>query len=54
MGDVAAGVAFGGSPRPATDGTRDRVEDRAFEGSLEKRRESLIISRRFLLQHMIG
>ena len=30
------------------------VEDRAFEGSIEKRRESLIISRRYLLPYLIG
>ena len=30
------------------------VEDRAFEGSLEARLESLIISRRYLLQYCSG
>ena len=30
------------------------VEDRAFEGSLEKRKEALVISRRHLIQYMIG
>jgi sugar phosphate isomerase/epimerase len=30
------------------------VEDRAFEGSLEKRRDALILSRRYLLQYLIG
>ena len=30
------------------------VEDRAFEGSLESRLESLIISRRYLLQYCGG
>jgi sugar phosphate isomerase/epimerase len=30
------------------------VEDRAFEGSLEKRREALVISRRFLRQFIVA
>jgi sugar phosphate isomerase/epimerase len=30
------------------------VEDRAFEGSLESRLDSLVISRRFLLQYIKG
>jgi sugar phosphate isomerase/epimerase len=30
------------------------VEDRAFEGSLKSRQEALIISRRYLLQYLIG
>jgi sugar phosphate isomerase/epimerase len=30
------------------------VEDRAFEATLERRREALILSRRYLLQYLIG
>jgi sugar phosphate isomerase/epimerase len=55
MGDVRWGAFLGALAETGYDGhVAIEVEDRAFEGSLEKRRESLIISRRFLLQHMIG
>src|SRR5262249_23913614 len=55
MGDVHRG-AFLGKLAEVRHGRHVaiEVEDRAFEGSLERRRESLIISRRYLLQHMIG
>jgi sugar phosphate isomerase/epimerase len=55
MGDVRWGAFLGALAEVGYDGhVAVEVEDRAFEGSLEKRREALIISRRFLLQHMIG
>jgi sugar phosphate isomerase/epimerase len=55
MGDVRWGAFLGALADAGYDGhVAIEVEDRAFESSLEKRRESLVISRRFLLQHMIG
>lgn len=55
LGDVTWGAFLGTLADVGYDGhVAIEVEDRAFEGSLDKRRESLIISRRFLLQHMIG
>ena len=55
MGDVRWGAFLGALAETGYDGhVAIEVEDRAFEGSLEARKESLVISRRFLLQHMIG
>jgi sugar phosphate isomerase/epimerase len=55
LGDVRWGPFLGALADAGYDGhVAIEVEDRAFEGSLEKRRESLIIARRFLLQHMMG
>ncbi|GAC1468613.1 MAG: sugar phosphate isomerase/epimerase [Isosphaeraceae bacterium] len=55
LGDVRWGAFLGALADAGYDGhVAIEVEDRAFEGSLEKRKEALIISRRFLMQHMIG
>lgn len=55
LGDVQWGKFFGALSDIGYDGpVAIEVEDRAFEASLEKRRESLVISRRFLLQHIAG
>ena len=55
LGDVRWGAFFGALADAGYDGhVAIEVEDRAFEGSVEKRKESLVISRRFLLQHIIG
>jgi len=55
MGDVRWGPFLGALAEAGYDGhVAVEVEDRAFEGSLEKRKESLVLSRRFLLQHMAG
>jgi sugar phosphate isomerase/epimerase len=55
LGDVRWGAFLGALADSGYDGhVAIEVEDRAFEGSLEKRRESLIIGRRFLLQYLIG
>lgn len=55
MGDIRWGAFLGALAETGYDGhVAVEVEDRAFEGSVEKRRESLVISRRFLLQHMSG
>ena len=55
LGDVRWGAFLGGLADTGYDGhVAIEVEDRAFEGSLEKRRESLILSRRYLLQYLIG
>jgi sugar phosphate isomerase/epimerase len=55
LGDVRWGAFFGALTDAGYDGhVAIEVEDRAFEGSLEKRRESLIISRRHLLQYVSG
>ena len=55
MGDVRWGAFFAALSDAGYDGhVAIEVEDKAFEGSLEKRKESLIISRRFLLQFMVG
>jgi sugar phosphate isomerase/epimerase len=55
MGDVRWGPFLGALAEVGYDGhVAIEVEDRAFEGSLEKRRESLIISRRHLIQYMMG
>jgi sugar phosphate isomerase/epimerase len=55
LGDVRWGAFLGVLADAGYDGhVAVEVEDRAFEGSLEKRRDSLIISRRYLLQYLIG
>jgi len=55
LGDVRWGAFLGALAEAGYDGhVAVEVEDRAFEGSLERRKESLVISRRHLLQHMIG
>ena len=55
LGDVRWGAFLGALAETGYDGhVAIEVEDRAFEGSVEKRREALVVSRRYLLQHMIG
>jgi sugar phosphate isomerase/epimerase len=55
LGDVRWGAFLGVLADAGYDGdVAIEVEDRAFEGALEKRREALIISRRYLLQYLIG
>jgi sugar phosphate isomerase/epimerase len=55
LGDVRWGAFFGAlSDINYTGHVAIEVEDRAFEGSLESRLESLLISRRYLLQYCGG
>jgi sugar phosphate isomerase/epimerase len=55
MGDVRWGAFLGALAEAGYDGhVAVEVEDRAFEGSLAKRKESLVISRRHLMQFMNG
>ena len=55
LGDVRWGAFFGALSDAGYDGpVAIEVEDRAFEGSLERRRDSLHISRRYLLQYLAG
>ncbi len=55
LGDVHWGSFFGALSDAGYDGhVAIEVEDRAFEGSIESRLESLEISRRFLLQYCRG
>jgi sugar phosphate isomerase/epimerase len=55
LGDVNWGAFFGALTDAGYDGpVAVEVEDRAFEGSAEKRRESLIVSQRFLSPFVIG
>ena len=55
LGDVHWGTFLGTLADAGYDGhVAIEVEDRAFEGSVEKRKESLIISRRHLIQYMAG
>jgi len=55
MGEVRWGAFFGALADAGYDGhVAVEVEDRAFEGSLEKRKESLIVSRRHLIQYLGG
>jgi sugar phosphate isomerase/epimerase len=55
LGDVRWGAFLGTLAEAGYDGhVAVEVEDRAFEGSLAKRKESLIISRRHLSQFMGG
>jgi sugar phosphate isomerase/epimerase len=55
QGDVRWGAFLGTLADAGYDGhLAIEVEDRAFEGSIEKRLSSLIVSRRFLEQFIIG
>ncbi|MFO0951594.1 MAG: sugar phosphate isomerase/epimerase [Isosphaeraceae bacterium] len=55
QGGICWGSFFGGLADSGYDGhVAIEVEDRAFEGSLDKRKESLVVSRRFLLQFIQG
>jgi sugar phosphate isomerase/epimerase len=55
LGDVRWGGFLGALADAGYDGhVAIEVEDRAFEGSIEKRKEALVISRRHLIQYMIG
>jgi sugar phosphate isomerase/epimerase len=55
LGDVRWGAFFGALSDAGYSGhVAIEVEDRAFEGSLESRLDSLIISRRFLIQYIKG
>jgi sugar phosphate isomerase/epimerase len=55
LGDVRWGAFFGALSDTGYSGhVAIEVEDRAFEGSLEARLDSLIISRRYLLQFIKG
>ncbi|MDB5349982.1 MAG: iolE 3 [Planctomycetota bacterium] len=55
LGDVNWGRFFGALTDAGYEGAvAVEVEDRAFEGSLAKRRDSLVISRRYLSPFVIG
>ncbi len=55
QGDVRWGAFFAALADTGYDGhVAIEVEDRAFEGSLEARQDSLVISRRYLEQFIIG
>ena len=55
LGDVKWGAFLGALADAGYDGpVAVEVEDRAFEGSIEKRKESLLISRRHLIQFLGG
>jgi sugar phosphate isomerase/epimerase len=55
LGDVRWGAFFGALSDSGYSGhIAIEVEDRAFEGSLESRLDSLLISRRYLLQYCSG
>lgn len=55
LGDVRWGAFLGALADTGYDGhIAVEVEDRAFEGSLEKRKESLVVSWRHLIQYIIG
>ncbi len=55
LGDIRWGAFFSSlSDAGYTGHVSIEVEDRAFEGSLESRLDSLIISRRYLLQYIKG
>jgi sugar phosphate isomerase/epimerase len=55
LGEVDWGRYFAALSDAGYDGpVAIEVEDRAFEGSLEKRKESLIIARRHLIQFLAG
>ena len=55
MGDVRWGAFLGALSDAGYQGhVAIEVEDRAFEGTVEARRDSLRISRRFLLQYLAG
>jgi sugar phosphate isomerase/epimerase len=55
LGDVRWGAFIGALSDAGYDGPiAIEVEDRAFEGSLEKRKDSVLISGRYLRQFLIG
>jgi len=55
QGDVDWGALIGALADTGYDGALAiEVEDRAFEGSAAKRRESLVVSRRYLSQYIAG
>jgi sugar phosphate isomerase/epimerase len=55
LGEVRWGAFLGTLAEAGYDGhVAIEVEDRAFEGSLQKRLDALVISRRHLVQYMIG
>jgi sugar phosphate isomerase/epimerase len=55
LGDIRWGAFLGALADAGYDGhVAIEVEDRAFEGSVAKRKESLVISRRHLVQFMMG
>jgi sugar phosphate isomerase/epimerase len=55
LGDIRWGAFLGALAEVGYDGhVAVEVEDRAFEGSLEKRQEALVISGRHLIQFMSG
>jgi sugar phosphate isomerase/epimerase len=55
QGGIHWGLFFGALTDAGYDGhVAIEVEDRAFEGSLERRKESLVISKRYLLQYITG
>jgi sugar phosphate isomerase/epimerase len=55
LGDIRWGPFFGALTDAGYSGhVAIEVEDRAFEGSIEARLESLIISRRYLTQYCVG
>ncbi len=55
LGDIRWGPFFGALTDAGYTGhVAIEVEDRAFEGSLESRLDSLVISRRYLLQYCLG
>jgi sugar phosphate isomerase/epimerase len=55
LGDIRWGAFFGALSDTGYKGhVAIEVEDRAFEGSLESRLDSLIVSRRYLLQYIKG
>jgi sugar phosphate isomerase/epimerase len=55
MGDVRWGAFLGALSDAGYQGhVAIEIEDRAFEGSIESRQDSLRISRRFLLQYLAG
>jgi sugar phosphate isomerase/epimerase len=55
LGDIRWGTFLGALAEVGYDGdVAVEVEDRAFEGSLDKRKESLVISRRHLIQFIGG
>ena len=55
LGDVRWGAFFGALSDAGYQGhVAIEVEDRAFEGSIESRQDSLEISRRYLLQYLAG
>jgi sugar phosphate isomerase/epimerase len=55
LGDIRWGPFLGALAEVGYDGhVAIEVEDRAFEGSLEKRKEALVISGRHLIQYLAG